>query len=168
MKLLYIILLMSTFTLDSYAESIKYEIYKTLTKELITSGTKHYTKQDIIEQPYQSNGQEINEKLLELAQGYKIGARVFKEEKLTGFGLVAELKASDFSWEWYDHTNNLLFEKLQGGTLVKVSISGGPLYQILEEVNFLDDTKLEFTTGCKNKKTSYTILIKQGSILKFN
>ena len=160
-----LLLVLSSYTT---AEIITYEIYHTLTHKLIASGIKQYTKKDIIEHPYQRNGQEINEKLLELEQGYKIGARIFKEEKLTGFGLVAELKLSDFSWEWYNITDNLLFKKLQGGTLVSVGIGGGPIYQILEEVNFLDDTELEFTTGCKNKKTSYTILIKQGSVLKFN
>jgi len=163
--IIFILLLLSSYT---SAETITYEIYHTLTKKLIASGIKQYTKKDIIEHPYKKNGQEINEKLLELSQGYKIGARIFKEQKLTGFGLVAELKPSDFSWEWYDLTDNLLFKKLQGGTLVSVSVGGGPIYQILEGVNFLDDTELEFTTGCKNKKTSYTILIKQGSVLKFN
>ena len=165
MKTLLILLMAS---IISYAGNIKYEIYNASLNKLIAKGEKIYSLKDIVESPYERDGQKINEKMIELEQGYKVGARIFEEFKLTGFGLVAELKSSDFSWEWYEKEKDFLFKKLQGGTYIKVRVSGGPMLEILEEVYFIDDTELEFKSRCKENKYKYRIIIKKGSVLKFD
>ncbi len=162
------ILILLILSVSSYAVTIEYEIYNSKTGKLISSGKKEYSSKDILQDPYERGGMHINRKLIELEQGYKIGASIHREPRLIGFGLIAELKRSDFSWEWYNKKKDFLFQKLQGGTNVKVRVSGGPLLEILEEVEFLDDTKLEFTSGCKGKKESYEIIVKKGSRLKFD
>ena len=100
MKLIFntIILLIST---AAFAGNIQYEIHEKSTGTLIGSGVKEYKVTDVIVNAYTSRGEKVIEKLIELEQGFKIGARIFSEPKLTGFGLVAELEEGDFSWEWY-------------------------------------------------------------------
>jgi len=150
-------------------EVIKYEIYEKSTGNLIGNGVKKYSSNDIIFNPYVSRGRSVVEKFIELEQGYKIGARIFFESKLTGFGLVAELKEGDFSWEWYNQKNGDIFQKLQGKRgLVKVRVSGLPLQEILEEVEFLNNATLSFCLGGAEKPESHDIIIKKGSVLKFD
>lgn len=156
------------FSFSAYAEEIEYEIYEIDTGKLVGSGIKDYSSNDIILNPYKSRGQQVVEKFIELEQGYKVGVRIFQEPRLTGFGLVAQLTEVDFSWEWYNQIDGPLFQKLQGKTYVEVKTSGLPLLEILEEVKFIDDTKLSFSLGGPGKDESHDIVIKKGSVLKFN
>ena len=168
MKLIFniIVLFIST---AAFAENIQYEIYKKSTGTLISSGVKEYVVTDIILNPYTSRGEKVVEKFIELEQGFKIGARIFSELKLTGFGLVAELEEGDFSWEWYKQKEGYTFQKLQGKKgFVTVRVSGLPLFETLEEVIFLDDARLSFHHGGAGKPESHDIIIKKGSVLKFD
>ncbi len=168
MKLIFniIILFLSA---SVFAENIKYEIYEKATGTLIGSGVKEYTVTDVILNPYTSRGENVVEKFIELEQGFKIGARIFSEPKLTGFGLVAELEEGDFSWEWYKQKKGYTFQKLQGkDSYVTVRVSGLPLVATLEEVMFLDDARLSFHRGGAGKPESHDIIIKKGSVLKFD
>lgn len=99
MKILLPILL-AFFCLSVSAEKIEYEIHDKSTGKLIGAGVKVYSLDDIITNFYTSNGRQVIEKHVELYQGYKIGARIFRENQLTGFGLVAQKTGADFSWGW--------------------------------------------------------------------
>lgn len=157
------------FSTTAFAEKIKYEIYEIATGNLIGSGVKEYTTTDVILNPYTSRGINIVEKFIELEQGFKVGVRIFSEPKLTGFGLVAELKKGDFSWEWYNKKEGNIFQKLQGKKgFVKVRVSGLPMVETLEEVLFLDDARLSFRLGGAGKVESHDIIIKKGSVFKFD
>ena len=168
MKLIFntIILFVSTV---SFADNIQYEIYEKSTGALIGSGVKEYRVSDIIVNAYTSRGEKVVEKLIELEQGFKIGARIFSEPKLTGFGLVSELEEGDFSWEWYKKKEGYTFQKLQGNKgFVTVRVGGLPLFETLEEVTFLDDARLSFHHGGAGEPESHDIIIKKGSVLKFD
>lgn len=168
MKILFL-LITFLFTSPVLAETINYEIYEIAAGTLVGSGVREYTSNDIILNPYKSPGKNVVEKFIELEQGYKVGARIFFEPKLTGFGLIAELKEGDFSWEWYDKVNGDTYRKLQGSRgLVKVRVGGLPIQEFLVEVVFLDDAKLSFSLGGAGKPESHDIIIKKGSILKFD
>lgn len=159
------------FSATSCSQSIEYEIYEKASGELIGKGVKEYSKEDVIFNPYESGGRKIIEKFIELEQGYKVGARIFFDENpLTGFGLVAQLTERDFIWEWYnpDKSPNT-FRKLQGAKgLVTVRTSGLPMLAILEEVKFLDDATLSVRLGGAGNEESHDIVIKKGSIFKFD
>lgn len=157
------------FTTPVVAGTINYEIYEIKTGTLVGSGVKQYTKSDVILNLYKSSEKSVVEKFIELEQGYKVGARIFFGPKLTGFGLVAELKEGDFSWEWYSQENGNIFRKLQGNNgLVKVRLGGLPLQEYLAEVVFLGDAKLSFRLGGPGKPESHEIIIKKGSTLRFD
>ena len=166
--ILFALLLLSSM---SYSESIEYEIYDKASGKLVGNGLKEYTKEDIILNPYESGGRKVIEKFIELEQGYKVGARIFFDEKpLTGFGLVAQLTNQDFSWEWYNLENPPnTFRKLQGAKgSVTVRVSGLPMQAILEEVKFLDNATLGFALGGAGNEESHDIVIKKGSVFKFD
>lgn len=157
------------FNTSVLAEKIQYEIYEKATGTLVGSGIKEYEKKDIILNPYESRGEKVIEKFIELEQDFKIGARIFSEPKLKGFGLIAELNEGDFSWEWYNQKEGYKFQKLQGNKgFVQVRVSGLPSLEILEEVIFLDDAHLSFHHGGAGTPESHDIIIKKGSVLKFD
>jgi len=157
------------FSSSVFAEKIEYQIYEIASGKLTGSGVKEYSNKDIILNPYENRGVKVTEKFIELEQGFKVGARIFDEKKLTGFGLVAQLEEGDFSWEWYNYKEGRVFKKLQGKRgLVKIRVSGLPLVEVLEEVRFLDDAKLSFHHGGPGNKESHDIIIKKGSVIRFD
>lgn len=167
----FLLLTFLLFATSSFSESIEYEIYEKASEELVGKGVKEYSKEDIILNPYESGGRNVIEKLIELEQGYKVGARIFFDESpLTGFGLIAQLTERDFSWEWYNiEESPNTFRKLQGAKgLVNIRVSGLPMQAILEEVKFIDDATLSFALGGAGNKESHDIVIKKGSTFKFD
>lgn len=152
------------------AETITYEIYELSPRgqgpRLVAKGVREYTVKDVQVHPYQRDGVQISEKFVELEQGYRIGARIFYEAELTGFGLLAKRSRDDFSWEWYSKQAGNRFRKLQGGTYVEVSVAGTPGKQELAEVVFVDDTRLRFKPIGADSDT-HGIIIKAGSVLRF-
>lgn len=164
---LFVLMLLSLFCTKAFSSEISYEIYDKVKGKLIAKGVTSYSSNDVISR-YRDPNKSTVEKYIELKDGYKIGARIFSVQKLTGFGLLAQLTVQDFSWEWYELENGSIFRKLQGRTFVKTRVSGGPLLEILEEVDFLDDTTLRFKAGGAGQDDSHEIIIKKGSVLKFD
>jgi len=150
------------------AEVIVYEIYEisNIGTRLIAKGKREYSVSDVKVHPYERDGKQIAEKLIELEQGYRVGARIFVEKELTGFGLIAKQSNRDFSWEWYDKESGSRFRKLQGGTAVDVSVSGRPFIEELAEVRFLDDTNLAFIAG-RGRDDTHKVIVKAGSVFRF-
>lgn len=156
----------------SYASSIDYEIYKLIEggqgSKLIAKGKREYSIRNVEVHPYQRDGRPIAEKLIELEQGYRVGARIFYEKELTGFGLLAKRSDSDFSWEWYNKHTAERFRKLQGGTFVTVRVLRRPMVEELMEVKFIQDTPLRFIADRRGLNDTHVIIVKAGSVLKFD
>ncbi|HEU4923828.1 MAG TPA: hypothetical protein VFT23_12240 [Burkholderiales bacterium] len=161
-----VVLVLASFA--AIAETITYEIYEVsnIGSRLIAKGQRHYTVSDVKVHPYERGGRKIAEKFIELEQGYRVGARIFFQEELTGFGLLARHSDQDFSWEWYKKEDGNRFRKLEGGTAVEVNVSGRPLMEELAEVTFLDDTALGLTVG-RARDDTHKIIVKAGSVLRF-
>ena len=155
-------------TSASAAEVIVYEIYEIskIGSRLIAKGKREYSVSDVKVHPYERGVQKIAEKLIELEQGYRVGARIFFEKELTGFGLLAKQSDHDFSWEWNNKEFGNRFRKLQGGTAVEVKTTGLPFMEELVEVKFLDDTNLRFKVG-KGMDDTHSIIVKAGSVFRF-
>jgi len=169
-RILLAVLLIAEWQLAA-AEVIEYEVYELskggAARNLIAKGKREYSLKDIEVHPYQRNGRQVAEKLIELEQGYRVGARIFYEKELTGFGLLAKRSNADFSWEWYNKENGNRFIKLQGQTYVTVRTVGQPMVEELAEVKFLEDTNLRFIANRQGMKDTHSIIVKAGSVLKF-
>lgn len=151
------------------AEVIEYEVYEvsSIGSKLITKGTRTYSISDVKVFPLIMNGRNISEKFIDLQSGFRIGARIFSEPRLTGFGLLAGQTERDFSWEWYTREKGDRFRKLQGGTTVTVAVYGRPFFEELAEVRFEEDTTLRFTSERKGLDDTHHVIVKAGSVLRF-
>jgi hypothetical protein len=152
----------------AFAEVVTYEVREVsrIGSRLIAKGTRDYAPSDVQVQPYERDGKHVAEKLLELEQGFKIGARIFSDKDLTGFGLLAQQTDRDFSWEWFSKESGMRFRKLQGGQYVEVQTMRTPFGEELVLVRFLEDTTLGFhPRGVEND--THQILVKVGSVLRF-
>jgi hypothetical protein len=152
----------------SHAETVEYEIREVsrIGSRVITKGSRDYSLSEVKAYPYERANKHIVEKLLELEQGFKIGARIFNEKELTGFGLLAQQTDGDFSWEWFSKESGSRFKKLQGGQSVEVETVPFPLGEELAQVRFLEDTTLRFKQeGAANE--THHIIVKAGSVLRF-
>lgn len=154
------------------AETITYEIYERVESgaftKLVAAGSRTYGLTDLVISPYESDGKYIREVFVELEQGYKIGARIFSERRLTGFGLLAQKTDRDFSWEWYDKLEGNEYVKRQGGTTVTVKVTGLPLFEELASVSFDEDAHLSFIFNQKGDESTHLIVVKSGSILRLS
>ncbi len=152
----------------AFAEAVTYEVREVsrIGSRVVAKGTREYSPTDVLVHPYERDGKHIAEKLLELEQGFKIGARIFNDKDLTGFGLLAQQSDRDFSWEWFSKESGMRFRKLQGGQYVEVQTMRSPVGDELVQVRFLEDTTLGFHPRGVEHDT-HKILIKAGSVLRF-
>lgn len=163
-----IFVFLAVFSAELYAESVWFEIYELATGKLVAKGERHYSHDDIVVKTYSANGISVTEKYLELEHGYRVGARLVDQRELTGFGLLAKKTDADFSWEWYSRKSGQIYTKLHGGNLARIRSSGLPLFEKLEAVEFLSDTKLNFRLGGPNNEESHEVVVKKGSVLRFD
>jgi hypothetical protein len=101
-------------------------------------------------------------KTLALDFGLSVSTTVYREPKLTGFGLSLEKEGSDcFSWEWFKRDTGDIFSKLVGRGTVRVSATGDSRVQELVAVEFLDDIPLR----CEDRRSglTYEAVVKAGS-----
>lgn len=151
------------------AEVINYEVREITDTgfRVVAKGRRDYSPSEIKVFPYERNGRHIAEKLLELEQGFKVGARIFSDDgDLKGFGLIAQQSEDDFSWEWFSQRSGSRFKKLLGGQPVEVEVMRLPLGEELVQVRFLEDTTLRFKPACAATDTHH-IVIRAGSVLRF-
>jgi hypothetical protein len=107
---------------------------------------------------------------LDLSEGFAIGTTVYREPKLTGFGLVVERPdgGHGFSWDWFDLEQDNVFTKLQGAGRVAVEVARGPDYEEMQTVEFLDDVTLRYLDDTSRPPGTHTheIVVGRGSVLR--
>jgi len=150
----------------AFASSVAYEIYdftQDKNGQLVAEGSKEYLYTDI-----KAECDEVHcKKSLLLEQGYSIGASIYRESKLKGFGLWAKINDQGFSWEWFNLTGEGTFKKLQEGGMVTVTYQGLPAVEEIAEIIFDTDISLRLDDSPQVGALAQRILIKKGSILKF-
>lgn len=147
-----------TYVITEYTDSTK-------PKE-IASGTRSYSQSDIQVKQCGSSEESFFSKSLELVAGYRIGASIYREKKIDGFGLWAKRDRRSFSWEWFDRPEGNVFKKLQEGGSVRVTFRDDQGLQALASITFESDVSLRIIQG-NDDDVTYRILIKKGSVLEF-
>lgn len=111
-----------------HGADIHYRIYVLAEQPtLLAEGNRVYDLEDI----RVINAGTHYRKFLSIADGFTLGASVFPEENVDGFGLWIKKQPewwefwSDggFSWEWFDRVSDDTFRKRQGAGLVKVAFT---------------------------------------------
>lgn len=105
-------------------------------------------------------------KSIPLEKGFGIGASIYREPEITGFGIWARGSACGFSWEWFNVAGPGKFEKLQeSGEVSVIHRKVGPNKEIAE-IHFDTDVSLRLNESKEVGGTTHRILIRKGSVLK--
>ncbi len=148
------------------ASSVAYEIFhftKDKNGQLVAEGNKEYSYGDI----KVSCDENHCRKTLLLERGYGVGASVYREPRLKGFGIWATRNNEGFSWEWFGRDGEDKFKKLQEGGMVTVKYQGLPVLEEIAEIRFDTDVYLRLDESHSSDGDTQRILIKKDSILKF-
>jgi len=152
------------------AEKVSYEIYAMNGAELptlIAKGVKEYRPADIHVEENNDRGRINWSKSLELDGGFTIGASIYREPEVTGFGLWAQRSPCGFSWEWFNATDPGHFKKLQEIGQLSVSYRNEGELKEIAEIVFDSDVSLRLNESQDPDRKTHRILIKKGSVLKF-
>lgn len=169
-------LLVSCIASTSAAESVTWEaaaVAPGKERQVLAGGIKVYSPaKDILVQEAkgEDGGRPYWEKSLLLDNNFALTARVFREARLDGFGLVIYRRGDrfGFSWEWFDRQEGSVFQKLQGPGRISVTVKKGPGYEELESVEFLDDMVLRYLDSMNKPPGTHTheVLIRKGSVFR--
>ena len=160
------------------AETVTFEIYelKNDGRTLLARGTRHYVPGDV-EVRRSFLGKQFWSKQLPLTGGFGIGASVFRDRELSGFGLWVKQrprwfefwKDEGFSWDWFNREQGPIYRKLQGPGRVRATIVKGPDYEELTGVEFLDDVTLRLKGSpwfFLSQDDTHHVVVQKGSVLK--
>lgn len=135
-------------------------------KELISEGTLNYSASDIAVEDRIG----FKSKYLHVSETFNIGASIYREAKIEGFGLWIDKDGAGFSWEWFTRKKGNIYRKLQESGSVFVEFREIEGLQEIESIEFLEDVSMRLDTLniilFWNKET-HRMLIKKGSKLVF-
>lgn len=133
----------------------------------IASGTKSYSSPSVqVEQRGDGKKTFLSESI-ELADGYRVGASIYRENRIDGFGLWAKRDKQSFSWEWFYQLEGDEFKKLQESGNVRVLFRNMRGLQQLASIIFESDVSLRMNQSSEIGKVTHRILIKKGSVFEF-
>lgn len=154
----------------AWAAKIVYEIYSldaNRSPTLLAKGIKEYSDSDIRIERREHRGQVHWSKSLPLEKGFGVGASIYREPEITGFGIWAEGSLCGFSWEWFNVKSPGKFKKLQESGEISVVYREMEKNKEIAEIHFDTDISLRLNESKEVGKKTHRILIRQGSVLKF-
>lgn len=156
--------------LPTWAEKLIYEIYSLdgdKKPTLLAKGVKEYSDSDIQIEKKEYQGQVHWAKFIGLEKEFGVGASIYREQEVTGFGIWAKGSPCGFSWEWFNIRGPGKFNKLQESGEVSVTYREIEKAKEIAEIHFDTDISLRLDESNEVGKKTHRILIKQGSVLKF-
>lgn len=165
----FVLALLLSVALPAWAEEVVYEIYSLDANgnpTVLAKGSKEYSDSDIRIERREYRGEVHWSKSLSLEKGFGIGASIYQEPEITGFGIWAEGSPCGFSWEWFNVTGPGKFKKLQ--ELGEVSVVYREVGQNIEiaEIHFDTDISLRLNESKEVGKKTHRIFVRKGSVLK--
>jgi hypothetical protein len=152
--------------------SLQYEIYElqgNSAAKLLAKGTVEPSTRDVAIIEGSTLGQTFLQKSVALSDGFRIGASVFPEKTLDGFGLWIRRDDGGFSWNWFVRENGLTYRKLQGPGRVKVTLAPNKDYEELIAIEFLDDVTLTGRFGWFSLLSdTHYVVVKKGGVLRLS
>lgn len=158
--------------LPAQAEKLSYSIYSLPLifgeRETITEGVRTYVHDDIQVEAGPAPNVKNWRKTLVISHGFSIGASVYREPKIEGFGLWMHKNGGGFSWEWFDLEKENIFCKRQGAGRVKVQFRQVEGEQELASIEFLEDVTFRLDTLWLIPfwdKDTHHLVVKKGGVL---
>lgn len=162
------LLILVTAVSEVSAESIQYEIVALhwWGNELIAKGTYEYTVRDVRVTELATGDAHVWQKSVKIWGEYAIGASVYREASLDGFGLWVQKGQHGFSWDWFDRESKDVYRKLQGPGRVRVRFTAAPNSEEIAAVEFLEDVTLRGMFSWWPFSDSHHVLVRKGSVLR--
>ena len=164
-----VLLFFSVLSYSVWAQKIEYQIFtvdEVGRQTKLVEGVKEYSDSDF----EILKGRENNSwsKSLELADGFGVGASIYRERMITGFGMWAQGSPCGFSWEWFKRSGPSSFIKLQESGEISVVFRHDKADGMSEiaEVRFDTDVSLRLSESKRDRET-HRILIRKGSVITF-
>lgn len=157
----------------AHAETINYSIYSIplfgSQRELVSEGKKVYAPSDIKVAKVTAADKEGWQKSLSVAPEFEVGASIYRERQVDGFGMWIHKNGSGFSWEWFVRESPDTFRKLQGNGLLKVRFTRSESFDEVDEIEFLTDVTMRLNTRWfipfLHKDTD-ELVVRKGSVLR--
>ena len=150
-------------------DSLEFEIYALRDgsrRELLAKGRVVSDGQNVRTVPCSALGVTFWNKSVPLWQDYVVGASVYREKELGGFGLWIHNRDGGFSWNWFTRDSGDTYRKLQGQGRVRVTLSPAKEYEELTAIEFLDDVILTSSIRwIPLLGDTHHVVIKKGSVL---
>lgn len=164
-----VILMFFILSFPAWAQQIEYQIFTVDeggNQTKIADGVKEYSETDF--EIFKGHGNNHWSKSLELAQGFGVGASIYQEPAISGFGMWAQGSPCGFSWEWFNRSGPSSFIKLQESGEISVVMRGdeGGGTKEIAEIKFDTDISLRLNES-KRERETHRLLIRKGSVLKF-
>jgi hypothetical protein len=165
-------MILSAWPLLAAGEEIAYAIFSLPLffgeSRLVAEGTRVYSHSDLSVTPGPAPNVANWTKVLPIANGFDIGASVYREAQIDGFGLWIRKDGGGFSWEWFVRESDGVFRKLQGPGRLRVRVNRIKGQEELAEIEFLDDVTMRLNRywliPFLDKKTDH-LVVRKGSVL---
>jgi hypothetical protein len=166
-----LLLIVLCYASSAAAETLDYEIYALQgggKLERLAKGAKDYQISDVVVVEETKGGVTSWSKSVLVWEDFSVGASIYREHPLTGFGLWIKRPGSGFSWDWFDIEHDAIFRKRQGGGQVRVETKLSEGSEELVAVEFLTDVTLRGRFGfwIFSTEDTHHLIIKKGSVLR--
>ncbi len=163
-------LLLCLLTFSATADTITYEIFsykRDPNGVLLAQGSRQYSVADIevVEKGYRDT---YWEKSIELEDGFKLGASIYRKPAINSLGLWIRYGACGYSWEKFiAHEPGEFRKALETGDLSVEYFAIDGMTEV-SAIHFDSDIILKLDkTGNEIGRITHRVLIKKGSVLRF-
>ena len=143
-------------------------------RQVSSNGVRQYSPHgDVLVQEHlrRRDGALVWSKSLPLSDGFVVSARVRRERRLDGFGLVIHRRGNRnaHGWNWFARDADGEFRGRGGVGRLAVFIRREPGVEELETVEFLEDVILRYSEDVRRPPGAYSheVVIRRGSVLDF-
>ena len=169
-------LLLTSLGAVARAETVAWQIATATTRsgqrQVLANGVKQYSPAaDVWVQEHlrRRDGATMWSKSLLLSDGFAVSARVRRERRLRGFGLVIHRRGdrNAYGYNWFARDTDAEFLGRRGVGRVAVAIRREPGFEELEAVEFLEDVTLRYLDDVRRPPGAYSheVVIRRGSVL---
>jgi hypothetical protein len=165
----FLLLIQSGCTNSAKQGSLDFEIYAlkgNSERELLAKGAVKCDGNNVKSIERSTLGTRWWQNYVPLWQDWIVGASIYREKDLNGFGLWIHNKDGGFSWNWFTRESRQIYRKLKGDGHVEAKFVPNKDYEELVAVEFLDDIALTGNFGWFPFGDTHHVIIKKGSVLR--
>jgi hypothetical protein len=146
---------LSLLAFPAWAEKIEYKIYSiddSGNQTRLAQGIKEYGDSDFEIKKKEGRGETHWAKSLELYEGFAVGASIYQEPEIKGFGMWAQRSPCGFSWEWFNLSGPDSYIKLQESGEVSVVYRSAAGAKEISAIKFDTDVSLRLNESRKGDR----------------